>query len=123
MRRDRRPPPAGGCVAAQRWVPTLAGGDGAADLPRAVSAHVGGCLPCQADVARYRRMVRDLRSLQGQRLVPPDDALSRTLSALRSLEPRRPVAYVASIGGMVATAAGAAAGVLVWRSRRRAMAG
>jgi hypothetical protein len=67
-------------------------------------------------------MVRELRSLQGDRLVPPDGALNLTLRALHGHQPvRHPAAYV---GGVVATAAGAAAGVgmLVWRNRRRTLA-
>lgn len=128
MRRDRRTGrrqhcgPTDHCVTAASWIPALAGDD-AADAPGPIRAHVSGCLRCQAEAARYRRMVRELRALQVQRLVPPEDALTHTLRALRDLEPaRRPVAYV---GGVVATAAGAAAGVgmLVWRSRRRALAG
>lgn len=128
MRRERRRQHAGQCLPADHcgsaapWIPALAGDD-AADAPGPVRSHVAGCLRCQADAAHYRRMVRELRTLQVQRLVPPDDALTHTLRALRELEPgRRPAAYV---GGVVATAAGAAAGVgmLVWRSRRRALAG
>lgn len=107
------------CEAAAESIPALAGDE---RVPGRVAAHVATCLHCQAEVSRYRRMVRDLRTLQGDRLVPPAGAVAHTLMALGDHQAVRRQAYV---GGVVATAAGAAgvAGMLVWRSRRRALAG
>ena len=126
MRRDRRagaPTETVTCPVAEPWIPVLAGDDDLAGVPATVTAHAATCLRCQADVAHYRRLVRDLRGLRGERLVPPQDGLAATLDALHHQPGRRQAAYL-GIGGAVATAAGAAAGVgvLVWRSRRRTLA-
>lgn len=117
MRRDREVT----CDAAAAVLPSLAD-DG--DVPGDIAAHVETCLRCHADLAHYRRLRRDLRLLRGDRLLPPTDALPAALAALRAqpADGRRPVV----LGGVVATAAGAAAGVagmLVWRSRRRTLVG
>jgi hypothetical protein len=109
------------CDDAAGEIPSLASDDGV--VLAAVRDHVAVCLRCQAEVSRYRRMVRDLRTLQGERLLPPAEAVAHTLSAMGAEHPgRRPVV----VGGVVATAGAAAAGVagmLVWRSRRRVLAG
>jgi anti-sigma factor RsiW len=93
-----------------------------------LQTHIESCLRCQAELARYRRMLRALQQLRTRFLEPSPGLLAQTLVALeeegerhaiRSLLSGRRLAYAGAIGGAVATAATAAA-VLVVRSRRRA---
>lgn len=93
-----------------------------------VERHVESCLRCQAELARYRRLLRTLHQLRTQYLEPAPGALAGTLAALeaaaersvvRSLLSGRRLAYVGIGGTAVATAATAA--VLIARSRRRSL--
>jgi anti-sigma factor RsiW len=99
------------------------------DVNRRVRHHVEACLRCQAEVARYRRLQRDLHAL---RRVPVPAHPSLVVDVLASIDavpgtgrPHQVARTVAVAGGIsVATAAAGAAGVLVWMSRRRlALAG
>jgi len=90
-----------------------------------IEDHVATCLRCQAELARYRRMLRGLHELRTRYLEPAPGLLPQTLAALeaagersavRSLLTGRRLAYA---GAGVALAAGAAA-VLLARARRRA---
>lgn len=98
-------------------------------VPLPVQSHVESCLRCQAELARYKRMLRGLQLLRTQLLEPAPGLLGLTLSAIgdaseqhaiRSLLNKRKVAYVGAIGGAVAAAGAAAAIIAVHRSRRRA---
>jgi len=89
-----------------------------------IERHVESCLRCQAELARYRRMLRGLHELRTRYLEPSPGLLPQTLAALeaagersaaRSLLTGRRLAYA---GAGVALAAGAAV-VLLARSRRR----
>jgi hypothetical protein len=84
-----------------------------------VRAHVGQCLRCQAEVARYRRLLRTLETMRTDRIDPAPDTLAAILASLEeagSEAAGRLVRRGAYLGGItVATAAG----VLVWMSRRR----
>ncbi len=101
----------------------------AVNLP--AQRHIESCLRCQAEVVRYRRMLRGLQMLRTRYLEPSPGLLTQTLAALgeagerqavRSLVSGKRVAYVGAIGGATLCAAGAAtAAVLVRRSKRRAM--
>ncbi len=101
----------------------------AVELP--AQRHIDACLRCQAEVVRYRRMLRGLQMLRTRYLEPSPGLLTQTLAALgeagerqavRSLVSGRRVAYAGAIGGATLCAAGAAtAAVLVRRSKRRAM--
>lgn len=95
----------------------------------AVQIHIESCLRCQAELARYRRMLRALQQLRTRYLEPSPSLLAQTLAALeeagerqavRSLLSGRRLAYAGAIGGAVA--AGATAAALLARSRRRALA-
>ncbi len=90
--------------------------------------HVETCLRCQAELARYRRMLRGLQLLRTRYLEPTPGLLAETLTALeREVERRalhsvltgRRLAYAGAIGGTLAAGA-AATLVLVARSRRQA---
>jgi hypothetical protein len=93
-----------------------------------IDAHVELCLRCQAELARYRKLLRALSLLRTRYLEPTPGALAATLAALseeaerraaRSVLSGRRLAYAGAIGGTVATAATVAA--LLARSRRRAL--
>jgi anti-sigma factor RsiW len=95
-----------------------------------VQTHIEACLRCQAELARYRRMLRALQQLRTRFLEPSPGLPAQTLASLeeagerqavRSLLSGRRLAYVGAIGGAVAAGATAAA-VLLARSRRRALA-
>jgi anti-sigma factor RsiW len=92
----------------------------------AVERHIEQCLRCQAELARYRRMLRGLDELRTRHLEPTPGLLPQTLAAidavadqshLRLLITNRRLAYA---GAGVALAAGAISAVLLARSRRRA---
>ncbi len=85
--------------------------------------HVESCLRCQAELARYRKMLRTLRTLRADVFDPGPGFVTDVLASLedagerhllRSLLSGHKVAYV---GGLVATAG--AAGALVFASRTR----
>ncbi len=114
------------CDEVAEQLPALLDAGGTASLE--VRQHIEGCLRCQADLVRYRRMLRELRDMRTRFLEPSPDALSQTLAALweagerraiRSMITGRRLAYAGAVGGIVTTAA--VAGVLITlRSRRRA---
>jgi anti-sigma factor RsiW len=114
------------CDEVSEQLPALLDAGGTASLE--VRQHIEGCLRCQADLVRYRRMLRELREMRTRFLEPSPDALSQTLAALweagerraiRSMVTGRRLAYAGAVGGIVTTAA--VAGVLITlRSRKRA---
>ena len=91
--------------------------------------HIETCLRCQAELARYRRLLRSLALLRTRYVEPTPGLLGETLAALteaaehsarRTLLSGRRLAYAGAIGGS-ALAAGATAAVLIARSRKRAL--
>lgn len=89
------------------------------------AAHVETCLRCQAELARYRKMLRGLHQLRARFLEPAPGAIAGTLAALeaegerralRSVLNGRRLAYAGAIGG--ALAAGAAATAVLLARRR-----
>jgi hypothetical protein len=110
------------CRQAARWLPAMAAGEDSVDA--ACAAHVAECLRCQAEVAGYRRLLRQLRVLRRDEVPSPPGALAAVLAALEAAVDQpsgvNRALRVAYVGGItVATAAAGAAGVLVWMSRRR----
>ena len=94
----------------------------------AMQTHIESCLRCQAELARYRRMLRALQQLRTRFLEPSPSLLAQTLAALeeagerhavRSLLSGRRLAYAGAIGGAALATAGTAAALLLARSRRR----
>jgi hypothetical protein len=107
-------------------LPEAVDGDTPVALP--VQRHVESCLRCQAELARYRRMLRGLQLLRTQYLEPAPGVLSQTLAALgeaserqaiRSLLTGKRLAYVGAVGGALAAAGATTAAVLVARARAR----
>lgn len=103
--------------------------DGIEPVAVPVQDHVESCLRCQAELARYRRMLRGLQLLRTQFLEPAPGLLTQTLAAIEEASERhavhsiltgRRIAYAGAIAGAVAAAGGTAAAVLVHRARRRA---
>jgi hypothetical protein len=95
----------------------------------AMQTHIESCLRCQAELARYRRMLRALQQLRTRFLEPSPSLLAQTLAALeeagerhavRSLLSGRRLAYAGAIGGAALAPAGTAAALILARSRRRA---
>jgi predicted anti-sigma-YlaC factor YlaD len=108
-------------------IPGLVDGSAATDVR--VERHLQSCLRCQAELARYRRLLRMLAMLRTRYVEPNPGLLSDTLAALadvaeqgarRTLLSGRTLAYAGAIGG-TAVAAGATAALLIARSRRRAL--
>ena len=95
----------------------------------AMQTHIESCLRCQAELARYRRLLRTLSLLRTRYAEPVPGLLGDTLAAItdaaehgarRTLLSGRRLAYAGAIGGS-ALAAGATAAVLIARSRKRAL--
>ncbi len=93
-----------------------------------VEAHVETCLRCQAEAARYRKLLRAMSLLRTRYLEPNPSVLAQALASLESDLERNAVraalsgkrlAYAGAIGGTVATAATVAA--FVARNRRRGL--
>ena len=105
-------------------VRSLAPSAEATGLISRLDSHVATCLPCQAELARYGRLRRQLAALN-EVIVPAPGNLVPTVGwAIAAVEARKP-GYVrsahpgrtaAAAGAVVAAAAGAAA-VAAWRRR------
>lgn len=103
-----------------------AAAEGLEALDPASRHHVERCLRCQADAVQYRKVLRAMRALRTEVLVPAPGLLPEILAAVgeagereavRALFRGRRAAYLAAAA--TATAAGAAgAVVLTIRSRR-----
>jgi len=110
------------CEDIAELLPAIVDGDERAD--RRVQRHVESSLPCQAELAQYRRLLRTNDALRTEILQPPTGTKRSILaslgeagerSAIRSLLSGRRAAYIG--GAAVATAAMGAAGALVLVSR------
>ncbi len=92
-------------------------------LPKALRGHVSTCVSCQRELASYRRLGRELRTLRSSPTArPPEGLVDLILGTLDEAEPERRQPLTAGhLGGLAvaATAAGAAgAWVLVGRGLR-----
>lgn len=102
-------------------------GPGVADgkpLPPRFVAHAGSCLRCQVELARYRKLRRELAALAQAVVAAPasfapsvDSAIVRTSNLEESPASSRAVAAIAS-----ATAAAASVAVVALWRRNRAIA-
>ena len=79
--------------------------------------HAGSCLRCQAEIARYRRLRRELGSLAATTETAPSSILPAVEEAIWTEAPDhasfRHVRFVATIAG--ATAAAGVVAVAMWR--------
>jgi predicted anti-sigma-YlaC factor YlaD len=62
---------------------------GDARISPTVESHVASCLSCQAELARYRRLLRLMRQLNALELAMPPGILAEVLSALEVAAKRR----------------------------------
>ena len=94
-------------------------------------AFIESDLRCQAELARYRRLVRSLGALRVQYLEPAPGLLAATLNSLaeegerrvaRSVLTGRRLAYAGAALGATAVAGAAATALVMARSRRRLLA-
>jgi predicted anti-sigma-YlaC factor YlaD len=125
LARPWRRPHAVSCEQARDALPGIL--DGGSPATGAVVEHVEWCLACQAEVARYHRLLRMLRQLRTTEVAVPPGIVGDVLAsievaanrrAIRSILAGRRLAYA---GAVVAGAGAAAALVLVtvWRGRVR----
>ncbi len=109
------------CATASDLLPALAAGD--AEVGERIERHVATCLRCQADLARYRRLRRTMRGFGDAAVAPGPDVLPSILASLERAGRTSPLAVgsrrTVYVGGVAMATAGAAAGVLVWVTRRR----
>jgi len=107
--------------------------DGSIELDARTQAFIATDLRSQADIARYQRMLRNLRLLRERVIDPEPGLLAETLAILdaeaerrlaRTLVTGKRMAIAGAIAGGAAVAAGAAATAVIFASRsRRRLAG
>ena len=107
--------------------PKLAGVvDGDVEFSLEEQKHATSCLRCQAELVRYRKLLRALHELRTSVIRPAPGLLADILgnlaergerSAVRSLVTGRRVAYTGGI--VVAAAAGITGAILLGRNRHR----
>ena len=91
-----------------------------------VVAFIESDLRCQAELARYRRLLRSLQQLRDRYIEPAPGLLAETLAALETADEKvrvlisRRLALAGAVGGV---AAGAAATAVVLVRRRLSPAG
>jgi hypothetical protein len=94
---------------------------------RRARRHVEGCLRCQAELVRYRKLLRALRALRTEVIRPSPGLVADVLASLEEAGEReavrgvlhgRRVAYVSGLA-VAAAAAAAGASVIVRASRGR----
>jgi len=111
------------CAEVSELLPAVS--DASDALSRDAQRHVDSCLRCQAELVQYRRVLRTLRTMREDVLVPTPGLLASVLAnvgdagerrAIRALVSGRRAAY---LSGLAATAAGAGAAAVVLASRSR----
>ncbi len=104
--------------------------DAAEPVALPVRRHIESCLRCQAELARYRRLLRGLQMLRTQYFEPTPGLLAQTLASITAASERRAVtstltkrriAYAGAVAGAVAAAGTTTAAVLLARARRRTL--
>ncbi len=99
--------------------------DGGSPADEVVVQHVGACLRCQAELARYRKLLRLLNQLRSYRVEPPPGAVADVLGALEAAAHRRVIRSVLTgrrlvyVGAFAAPAAVIVAITVVHRGRLR----
>lgn len=104
--------------------------DSAEPVALPVQRHVESCLRCQAELARYRRMLRGLQLLRTQYFEPTPGLLAGTLATITAAGERRAVtsvltkkrlAYAGAVAGAVAAAGTTTLALVVARAKRRTL--
>jgi hypothetical protein len=113
------------CAAIAEALPGVV--DGSATLERVDRRHVERCLRCQAELARYRTLLRAMRAMRSTASGPPAGLVSDVLAHLEAAGERSAVrgalsgrrgAYLGGIAAATAAAGAGAAIVLVNRGRK-----
>ncbi len=101
--------------------------DGTVDIDENTRAFIESDLRCQAELARYKRLLRSLEQLRDQRFEPAPGLLAATLAALSEEGERRAIRSLftgkrlaiagAAIGGVAVAGAAATAVILARRLR------
>ncbi|MGA3217435.1 MAG: hypothetical protein ABSD97_17325 [Acidimicrobiales bacterium] len=109
------------CADVALALPGILDGDSSAD--EVVVEHVGRCLRCQAELAKYRKLLRLLNQLRATRVETPPGAVADVLGALEEAAQRSVIRSALSGRRLVYAAAivslGAAiVAVAVWRRGR-----
>jgi len=104
------------CEQARTELPLVLEGDVTAS--RTLVAHVETCLGCQAELARYRRLVRLLHQLRTPEIEPPVGLVGEVLAVLEQAATRRVVRSLltgrrAAYAGALVGAGGATAGLVI----------
>ena len=100
--------------------------DGSDGIEPAVLEFVESDLRSQAELARYRRLLRSLQLLRNRPVEPAPGLLAQTLAVLERADQKvriitgKRIAYAGAVGGV---AAGAAATAVVLVRRRMSLAG
>ncbi len=110
------------CEQAAAYLAEMA--EGAAALPEVVG-HVECCLSCQAELARYHKLLRHLHQLRTCEVALPEGVVAEVLSALEKAAARSAVRSVltgrrVAYGGAVVAAGGAAAALVMLTRAKRA---
>jgi hypothetical protein len=107
-----------------RLVQTLAPSHGEGVLSVRLNAHVATCLVCQAEIARYGKLRRQLAALGDVMVAAPETLVAAVATAIATSPGASrldavpiPIGRVAAAAGAVVAAAGAVA-VALWRYSR-----
>ncbi len=97
--------------------------DGWSAAPEQVVDHVGSCLRCQSELAKYHKLLRLLNQLRAHRVEPPPGVVADVLDALEKAAQRRVIRSVLTgrrlvYAGALAASAGAVVAVTVARRGR-----
>ncbi|MGA2530003.1 MAG: hypothetical protein ABSG36_12670 [Acidimicrobiales bacterium] len=87
--------------------------DGGFVADEVVVEHVGECLRCQAELAKYHKLLRLLNQLRAARVEPPPGTVTDILGALEQAAHRRVIRSVLTGRRLVFGGALAAAGAIV----------
>lgn len=90
-------------------------------LPGPLAGHAAACLRCQAELARYRRLKRELAGLATETMQAPQRVMAEVDALIESRPLPHPQGSSAKTAATLAGAAAAAAGVIavaMWRRSR-----
>ena len=111
-----------------RMVQSLAPSQEVGNLSKMLDTHVSACLSCQAELARYGKLRRQLSSLTDVVDEAPEQLVAAVTAAIASADDAQDAdsglthsARVAAAAGAVVAAAAGAVAVAVWRHSKPAI--
>jgi hypothetical protein len=109
------------CLVVRSVAPSI----GRGMLSKRLDDHVGACLSCQAELARYGKLRRYVAALADVVVAAPASVVPIVAREIVSAEPavttERPYAMRTAAAGAVAAAAAGAVAVALWRQSRTAV--